>query len=390
MADLKMANLSELLSLLNELRSKKKGQNIDNITELSLKTYNWDAQVTQDIIDQAEKEKVIKRCTVNNRISYRLVKDSVAIIDNSSSVLTQTEAGVYDHSSSDFIEFKAYVLNEISVLKELSMEKTCSCDQSFHQDKPSMKIDSPDAFAIKCLQDHIKSLERQLNDKQKIIDDLLYDRNRLPLKKNTVPLKKNTLETNLSHKNIVINDTSLGSKNSIIKSPRKNKKKVDNSVKKNVFIIGDSMLNGLNEKGFKSHTTSIKAHSGATSDDICHYIKPIITKSPDIIVLHCGTNDISRDIKTVDNLKNIDDYLKIHSPKTKLVISSIITRNDKTGMESKVKLMNDRIKKFTTKNKIDLVNHENIDESCLSQKKLHLNKKGNSYLANNLINYLNN
>ena len=59
-----------------------------------------------------------------------------------------------------------------------------------------------------------------------------------------------------------------------------------------VVLIGDSMLNGLDEKGFINHKVNIKAHSGATSDDITHYIKPIINKSPDVIILHCGTNDI--------------------------------------------------------------------------------------------------
>ena len=52
--------------------------------------------------------------------------------------------------------------------------------------------------------------------------------------------------------------------------------------------------------------------------------------------------------------------------------------------------MNDRIKKFSTQNNIDLVNNSNINETCLSKSKLHMNKKGNSYLANNFIDYMKN
>ena len=55
------------------------------------------------------------------------------------------------------------------------------------------------------------------------------------------------------------------------------------------------------------------------------------------------------------------------------------------GIDDKVKLMNDRLKKFAIKNNIDIIQHDNINESCLSRRKLHLNKKGNSYLANNFI-----
>ena len=90
----------------------------------------------------------------------------------------------------------------------------------------------------------------------------------------------------------------------------------------------------------------------------------------------------------MDNLKKISDYLNVNSPSTKLVISAITTRKDKCELENKVKVMNERLVKFASTNKIYFVHHDNIDDACLSKKKLHLNKKGNSYLANNFINYL--
>ena len=162
------------------------------------------------------------------------------------------------------------------------------------------------------MQDHIKSLEKQLNDKQKTIDQLLRDNS------NTVSLVKNSKQ-NLSFNNNC--DANFGVKKVITKSPKetvtKSPKKVINQQRsanenknKNIVLIGDSMLNGLDEKGFINHKVNIKAHSGATSDDITHYIKPIINKSPDVIILHCGTNDISHNIKSVDNFKKSMTTLK--------------------------------------------------------------------------------
>ena len=58
-------------------------------------------------------------------------------------------------------------------------------------------------------------------------------------------------------------------------------------------------------------------------------------------------------------------------------------------MENQVDVMNNRIKNFTSNNKIDLISNGNVDDSCLSKRKLHLNKKGKSVLANNYIRYLN-
>ena len=63
-------------------------------------------------------------------------------------------------------------------------------------------------------------------------------------------------------------------------------------------------------------------------------------------------------------------------------ISNVIMRKDKPDIEKKVIEFNSRLSKFYWKNKIDIIENENIDENCLIFKKLHINKKGSSYLAN--------
>ena len=42
-----------------------------------------------------------------------------------------------------------------------------------------------------------------------------------------------------------------------------------------------------------------------------------------------------------------------------------------------------KILNFCKNNKIDIIGNKNLDDSCLNYKQLHLNRKGNSYLAKN-------
>ena len=52
-----MADFTEILSLLNELRLKRKGQNLINISELATKTYNWTADQTEEELDHRAQER---------------------------------------------------------------------------------------------------------------------------------------------------------------------------------------------------------------------------------------------------------------------------------------------------------------------------------------------
>ena len=63
-------------------------------------------------------------------------------------------------------------------------------------------------------------------------------------------------------------------------------------------------------------------------------------------------------------------------------------RKDKPDIEKKVTEFNSKLSKFCSKNKIDIIENENVDGSCLSFKELNLNRKGNSYLANNFLDFL--
>ena len=104
-----------------------------------------------------------------------------------------------------------------------------------------------------------------------------------------------------------------------------------------------------------------------------------------MIIIHIGTNDLTKKVDTIPNLQSIINRIKKKSAATKLVISSILQRRDHPDVEEKVIARNKDIGKLRDENLIRYLNNNNINESCLAKGKLHPNKKGNSYLANNFM-----
>ena len=151
-------------------------------------------------------------------------------------------------------------------------------------------------------------------------------------------------------------------------------KDVDNMYK--VEIIGDSIINGLVDKGLaKNGNIKTRKYPGCTTKDLKHHVIPTIEKKPSLIIMHAGTNDITNEIDTIPNFKSIIDKIKKKSPHTKIAISSLTLRKDRKNIENKVIKLNDEIKRLCAENLIDFISHDNIDESCLGFKnKLHLNR----------------
>ena len=80
----------------------------------------------------------------------------------------------------------------------------------------------------------------------------------------------------------------------------------------------------------RDHTVKIRPLPEATSIDTCEYIKPELGHQLDVIILHCGANDISNEIKALKKLpkllKEIEGY-DTHK-KLEVVASSLIKRYD--------------------------------------------------------------
>ena len=99
---------------------------------------------------------------------------------------------------------------------------------------------------------------------------------------------------------------------------------------KKIFIVGDSMIkNFTGNEISKTNTVEMRPYPGATTVDICDYIEPELHHKPDVIIIHCGTNDIENEINTVKKIKKlikeIDEYDNQNPPK--VAISKLIKRH---------------------------------------------------------------
>ena len=131
-----------------------------------------------------------------------------------------------------------------------------------------------------------------------------------------------------------------------------------------IEIIGDIHLNAINPKGLsKKNNIIVRNHPGSTTEDLKSFIIPSIKKKRDVIVIHPGTNGLTKGINTIDNLHWIVNRIRKNSAHTKIVISSLLTRN------KKVEDMNVQLKAFCDENIIEYLCNDNIDESNLGVKK---------------------
>ena len=164
------------------------------------------------------------------------------------------------------------------------------------------------------------------------------------------------------------------------------------TIKKNrIFIVGDSMIKNITGTGIsRDHTVKIRPHPGATNIDMCDYIKLELRHQPDVIILHCGTNDIPNEINTLKKLKKLlkeTEGYDTHK-KPQVVISGLIKRYDQDFNED-IKSINEKIQSLCTSKGLSFIDNSNIDKSCLNRRKLHLNRRGSSFLANNFKKFVN-
>ena len=90
----------------------------------------------------------------------------------------------------------------------------------------------------------------------------------------------------------------------------------------------------------------------------------------------------------MNNVKKILKQVKKLSLNTKVAFSSIVTRTDKKDISKTVQDTDSQLKNYCSQKNIDFIQDSNIVEVHLCIKKLHLNKKSNSLLANNFFEYL--
>ena len=106
----------------------------------------------------------------------------------------------------------------------------------------------------------------------------------------------------------------------------KDQKSVKNQNKRSIHVVGDSMLNMIQENyHVNTKTANVKVHafSGATIEDLHDYILPIARKEPDNLIIHAGTNNTGNDTpeKIVEKLMKLHDHVSSTASTSKITLS---------------------------------------------------------------------
>ena len=153
-------------------------------------------------------------------------------------------------------------------------------------------------------------------------------------------------------------------------------------------VVGDSLLKNL--KGWmmaRDGKIKINSFPGATTQDMHHYLKPLLARKPDHVILHCGTNNLTNSLDAEDVANKIIELGRnIADTGTRCSILMLISRRDE--LEFMVRNVNSCLAKNMPPD-ISTIDNRNISNNYhLTSSGLHLNRKGDGALALNIIKHV--
>ena len=67
------------------------------------------------------------------------------------------------------------------------------------------------------------------------------------------------------------------------------------------------MLKSIHKRGLsKQHTIKVKQFPGATTETILEKLENLLEPKPDMLIVHGGTNDLSKNINYLNNLRKVN------------------------------------------------------------------------------------
>ena len=222
----------------------------------------------------------------------------------------------------------------------------------------------------------ISNLEKELIQKDAVINFLLKQKNETI--NNTSSVNKTVID------NDEIVEIERGNSSLSSNSKPKIETQTEPLIKKEIVLTEDGMVNGISEKGLSvNHKVKIVNFTGGTSKKILEELDVTIKENPDDLIVHVGTSDITNNVNLLTNVK------KRGLPSTSIAFSSIISLKGKTNTQKSLTDTNARLKNFVKQKGISFIDYSSIKDFDLGKSKLHLNKKGNSAFAKNLLHDIN-
>jgi len=119
-----------------------------------------------------------------------------------------------------------------------------------------------------------------------------------------------------------------------------------------------------------------------------HYMIPSVSRKPDQVVIHVGTNDLKHVKDTRNLVNNIIDLANkaAGSEKRKVLVYGIICRCD-SSLNNKINEVNNLLKSSCQRHSWSFIDNSNILSNHLNEDGIHLNRKGTSILVKNISSF---
>ena len=155
-----------------------------------------------------------------------------------------------------------------------------------------------------------------------------------------------------------------------------------------ILLIGDSMIKNLEPTRMSRKKINKKVYGVSQLQDIKAKETDLPAAGVRTAIIHAGTNNVSDPNQTPTFIaKQLEDLvLTIQKRENNcgIIVSGITSRSD-SDFDSKIIATNTEFSKLCKARKWFFVENSNIDDSCINGSGLHLNKKGDSLLASNII-----
>ena len=161
------------------------------------------------------------------------------------------------------------------------------------------------------------------------------------------------------------------------------------------FVIGDSHLRRMNKRIFNkcSNSTYVKPFLGVNTKELDHHIIPtLVDQKPSSIIIHIGSNDITKSNYKYVNVKEVAERISSIGLKCRrygvndIAISSILVRNHSI-INNLIIETNFYLKELCLRNGFRFISNDNISNNLLYKDGLHLSDKGTTVLANSFLQY---
>ena len=155
--------------------------------------------------------------------------------------------------------------------------------------------------------------------------------------------------------------------NNTSRSEKKNDKKISQQsqqITKRLLIVGDSIVKNIEPYKMKKNTkyvTTVKSIPGAATEGMNHHVKGFMVDfAPNIVLLHCGANDLKKDLTPQKIAQNILKLAEEASDggKRDVLVSGIISRGD--DYHAKVQKVNEFLSEIRTRKNVKYIDNGNI------------------------------